>query len=349
MCGLFTPLHIFFIVSTLIQRDRPVERRLNRTNKQNFTPRGTSWLTDRHTQNYTVKSTTPCRAALLGTYWHLTTTTLYPKQNRENNNESDACPSLTTFCLCSAAIAAQSGCWSILLPQLNSCSQIYISNLATIKIPELLVNSLSLYSSTSHLWFASSGSHGMWCGCLINPSKYVWGELWLCLTWAQCLCVSQEPEDHWGPINPSNMWWASSSNKKHSDGCTQENHWINSSHMKDWRTTNIPVSPLVKLNSLKVETFEFKSEAILILNQPLELDSFECSAEPTHFSWHNKLTPSLYWMRLGIFYILYCTPMKRAKQETHWSRLLRPLSSSQLQAHSYLVKKNLLKQVTNTE
>lgn len=176
-------------------------------NKQDSTPLGTSQFTDRHTQ--IIHASQPLHAVQL--CWVLTDTSqqqLYPKQNRENNNESDACRFVTIFCLCRAAIEAHSGCSSILLPQFNSCPLIYITNLATIKIPRLLVNSLSLSCSTSHPWFVSSDNSAMWCRCLVNPSKYVWGEHWLCLMWAQRGgCVSQEPEAHWGPINPGNMWW----------------------------------------------------------------------------------------------------------------------------------------------
>lgn len=130
----------FFITSTLIQH-----LVLNRMNKQDSSPQGTSRLTDRHTQIIPLHAVQFC--------WVLTDTSqqqLYPKQNRENNNESDACRFITIFCLCRAAIAAHSGCSSILLPQFNSCPLIYIPNLATIKIPRLLVNSLSLSRSTSH-------------------------------------------------------------------------------------------------------------------------------------------------------------------------------------------------------
>lgn len=64
MCGqIFFLTNIFFTVSTLHQH-----LVFNGMNKHDFTLRGTSWLTDRHTQNYTVKSTFPRRAALLGTY-----------------------------------------------------------------------------------------------------------------------------------------------------------------------------------------------------------------------------------------------------------------------------------------
>lgn len=126
---------------------------LNRMNEQNSTPLGTSRLTDRHTQ--IIHSSQTLHAVQL--CWVLTDTSqqqLYSEQNRENNNESDACWFVTTFGLCEATIAAHSGCSSILLPQLNSCPLIYIPNLATIKIPRLLVNSLSLSCSTStpDLW-----------------------------------------------------------------------------------------------------------------------------------------------------------------------------------------------------
>lgn len=114
-----------------------------------------SWhqLVNRQAQtNYTHKLySQPLHAVQL--YWVLTDTSqqqLYPKQNRKNNNENDACRFGTIFCLCRAAIPTHSGCLSILLPQLNSCPLIYIPNLAIIKIPELLVNSLSLSSSTSY-------------------------------------------------------------------------------------------------------------------------------------------------------------------------------------------------------
>lgn len=88
-------------------------------------------------------------------WWVLTDTSqqqLYPKQKRKNNNESDACWRVTTFCSCLPGRAARSGC----LPQLNSCPLIYITNLATIEIPGLLVSCLSLDSSASPPFFVSS-------------------------------------------------------------------------------------------------------------------------------------------------------------------------------------------------
>ncbi len=172
-------IHFFFITCTLIQH-----LALNRMNKQDSTPLGTRWLTDRQTQ--IIHSSQPLQAVQLCRV--LTDTSqqqLYPKQNRENNHESDASWFVTIFCLCRSAIAAHSGCSSILLPQLNSCPLIYTPNLATIKIPWLLVNSLSRSCSTSHPWFVSSDNSAMWCRCLVNPSKYVWREHWLCLMWAQ--------------------------------------------------------------------------------------------------------------------------------------------------------------------
>lgn len=100
--------------------------------------------------NYTLKSTTPRRAALLGTYWHLTTTTLSKAKQRKQSWKW--CMSICDYFLCVLLIAAHSGCSSILLQQLNACPLIYISNLATIKIPWLLVNSLSLPHGTPDLW-----------------------------------------------------------------------------------------------------------------------------------------------------------------------------------------------------
>lgn len=166
-------------MSTLIQH-----LVFNRMNKQDSTPLGSGQLTDRHTQ--IIHASQALHAVQL--CWVLTDTSqqqLYPKQNRENNNESDAWRFGIIFCPCTTAIAAHSGCSSILLPQFNSCPLIYMPNLSTIKIPRLLVNSLSLSCSTSHLSFVSSDNSAMWCKCLINPSKYVWGEVWLCLKRAQ--------------------------------------------------------------------------------------------------------------------------------------------------------------------
>lgn len=135
----------FFNVSILIQL-----RVFSRMNKQDSTPLGGGRLTDRHTQ--IIHSNQALHAVQL--CWVLTDTSqqqLYPKQNREDNNKSDAWRFVTIFCLCTTANAAHSGCSSILPPQFNSCPLIYIHNLATIKIPRLLVNSLSLSCSTSHL------------------------------------------------------------------------------------------------------------------------------------------------------------------------------------------------------
>lgn len=145
-----------------------------------------------------IQSAIPHRAAPLGTYWHLTTTTL-PKTKEREQQWTRCMLELEILCLCRAAITIYSGCSSILLLQFNSCPLIYIPNLATIKIPELLVNSVSLFSSTSHPWFVSSDSSAMWCKWLVNTSKYVWGEHGLCPLWAQRpRFVCREPDAHWG-------------------------------------------------------------------------------------------------------------------------------------------------------
>lgn len=215
----------FFITCTLIQH-----LVLNRMNKQDSTPLGISRLTDRQTQ--IIHSSQPLQTVQL--CWVLTDTSqqqLYPKQNRENNHESDACWFVTIFCLCRAAIAAHSGCSSILLPQLNSCPLIYTPNLATIKIPWLLVNSLSRSCSTSHSWFVSSDNS---CHVMQMPRQpiqiCVRRTLALSDVSTESRCVSQEAEAHWGPINPGNTWWAASRNRKQSDGCNHRNHWINLIH-----------------------------------------------------------------------------------------------------------------------
>lgn len=117
----------------------------------------------------------------------------------------------------SSCILARSGCLCIRLPHLNFCPLIYIANLAAIKIPGLLVNSLSLNSSTSHPGFASSDNSAMWCRCLVNPSKYVWGEHCVSYESTEWWFVSQEPRAHWGPVRSNNNWQAASSNKKKPD------------------------------------------------------------------------------------------------------------------------------------
>lgn len=103
-----------------------------------YSSRHQPWLTDRHT--HIIHSSQAHHTVQL--CWVLTDTSqqqLYSKWNRENNNESDAWRCLALFCLCMAAIAAHSGCSSILLPELDSCPLIYIPNLAAIEIPRLLV------------------------------------------------------------------------------------------------------------------------------------------------------------------------------------------------------------------
>lgn len=147
------------------------------------------------------------------------------------------CDLATIVCLCTAAITAHSGCSSILLPQLNSCPLIYMPNLATIKIPRLLVNSLSLSRSTSHPWFVSSDNPAMWCRCLVNPSK-ICARRTLALsdvsTERRCVCVSQEPEAHWGPINPDNTWWVASRNTQ-TDATSRTPEWLKSK----WKLYNV--------------------------------------------------------------------------------------------------------------
>lgn len=155
---------------------------LNRLNNQDSSPLGTSRLTDRHTQM--IHSSQPLHAC--STAWVLTDTSqqqLYPKQNRENNNESDACRFVTIFDLSRAAIAAHSGCLRTLPSNLHS----------SIKIPMLLVNSLSSSCSASHPRSVSAAAPAMWCRCLVSPSKYVWSERRLCLMQA-----------HWGGVRAKN-------------------------------------------------------------------------------------------------------------------------------------------------
>lgn len=168
----------------------------SRMNKQDSTPLGGGRLTDRHTQ--IIHSSQALHAVQL--CWVLTDTSqqqLYPKQNREDNNKSDAWRFVTIFCLCTTANAAHSGCSSILPPQFNSCPLIYIHNLATIKIPRLLVNSLSLSRSTSHLICE------LWQLCHVMQMPHqpiqicVRGTLALFDASTERQHVSQEPEAHW--------------------------------------------------------------------------------------------------------------------------------------------------------
>lgn len=165
-----------------------------------YSSRHQPWLTDRHT--HIIHSSQAHHTVQL--CWVLTDTSqqqLYSKWNRENNNESDAWRCLALFCLCMAAIAAHSGCSSILLPELDSCPLIYIPNLAAIEIPRLLVNSLSLSCSTSQTCFGSSDNFAKWCRCLVNQSKYVWGESWLCLMGAEnqrLIKIQLSPTKHEG-------------------------------------------------------------------------------------------------------------------------------------------------------
>lgn len=115
---------------------------------------------DKHKQTTHTNNSRPLHTVQLGRV--LTDTSqqqLYPKQNTEDNNERGARPVGNYF----SAAAIYSGCRSILPLRFNSCPLIYNPNLATIKIPELLVNSLSLFSSTSRPRFVSFDNYAMWC------------------------------------------------------------------------------------------------------------------------------------------------------------------------------------------
>lgn len=125
-----------FIASGLIQQHLV----LNRMNKQDSTPLSTIHLTDRHTQIITLKSITQHRAALPGTYWHHTTTTLSKAKQRKR--QWMWCRPMS-WVFMSVFGCSRSGCSSILPPRHNSCPLIYIPNLATIKIPRLLIVSVS--------------------------------------------------------------------------------------------------------------------------------------------------------------------------------------------------------------
>lgn len=178
-----------------------------------------------------IQSSQPLHAVQL--CWVLTDTSqqqlCYPKQNRENNNESLAF--VTIFHLRRAVVAAHSGCPRILLPQLNSCSLIYITNLATIKIPGLLVNSLSLSRSTSHHWFVVE----LWQLC--HVMQMTRQPVQICVR--RTLALSDR-EAVWA-LNQRRLRvqltlaTSDGSNSKHC-GCNHQNRWINTTHIKDGLT-----------------------------------------------------------------------------------------------------------------